>query len=259
MDRFSTLMAGLAAPTEFYFVRHGESEGNTEGRMQGHLDRHLTDRGRRQAEETGDWFAEMEIEIGTVVSSPLLRAIETARIISDRAGYPEPREIESARELDTGVFTNLSIREIKEAYPAEYRRFIIDSWEAVPEAESVSSLSERALETWGAMAAIANGSGGGAVLTVTHGGMMQWIVKTSFGATPDHPVPWMPLVLASNCSVFQFSARPIQGIDSDGGERHWYYGQWSLMNHTPTEDARTIAGGRDQFHTDDAPERSQVR
>lgn len=259
MNVFSDSMTGLLAPTEFYFVRHGESEGNVEGRMQGRLDRNLTDRGRRQAEATGDWFAEMEIEIGAVLSSPLLRAIETARIICDRAAYPDPQEIESARELDTGVFTNLSVPEIRERYPAVFARFVVGSWEVVPEAESVSSLTTRALETWNTMAAIANGSHGGAVLTVTHGGMMQWIVKTSFGITPDSPAPWMPLVLASNCSVFRFSARPVHGKDVDGTDRRGYYGQWSLMNHTPTEDARSIAQGREQFHTDETPERSQVR
>lgn len=259
MNVFSDIMTGLVAPTEFYFLRHGESEGNVEGRMQGHLDRHLTERGRRQAEVTGDWFSEMGIEIGAVLSSPLLRALETARIVSERAGYPEPQEIESARELDTGLFTNLSMSEIKEKYPVEFAKFVIGSWEVVPDAESATSLTSRALETWQSMAAIANGSRGGAVLTVTHGGMMQWIVKTSFGVSPDSPAPWMPLVLASNCSIFRFSARPIGGDGSGDADQRWYYGQWSLMNHTPAEEARTIAQTREQFHTDETPEQSQVR
>lgn len=250
MSRFSEIMTELRAPTEFYFVRHGESEGNAEGRMQGHLDRHLTELGRRQAEDTGTWFAESGIEIETVLSSPLLRAIETAKTICRHAGYPEPQEMESARELDTGRFTNLSIQEIKEKYPTEYARFVVGGWEAVPEAENVASLTERALETWSNMATLANQSGGGAILTVTHGGMMQWIVKTSFGATAEEPVPWMPLVLASNCSVFRFNARPVRSNDDAGTELRWYYGQWSLMNHIPAEDSSIAAQAREQFHTD---------
>lgn len=258
MNRFSEIMTELASPTEFYFVRHGESEGNLEGRMQGHLDRHLTELGRRQALTTGEWFAESKIKVGTVLSSPLLRALETARIIADRAKYAAPKTIESAKELDTGLFTNLSVSEIRDRYPAEYARFIVGSWEAVPEAESIASLIARALGTWRVMADHADESGG-AVLTVTHGGMMQWIIKTSFGATTEDQVPWMPLVLASNCSVFRFDARPVRSNDADGNELRWYYGQWSLMNHTPAEESSAPARAREQFHTDRSHETSQIR
>ncbi len=252
---FSKIMTGLAAQTDFYFLRHGESQGNIEGRMQGHEDRDLTDLGRRQARYIGEWFEKSEIRIGSVLSSPLRRALETARIVSEGASYPPPQAIDSAKELDTGLFTGLSFREIKERYPDEYARFLVGSWEAVPKAERITSLIGRALETWRAMAEIANAQNGGAILTVTHGGMIQWIVKSSFGATIDQPVPWMPLVLASNCSIFHFRARPV--LDIDGG--HWYYGQWSLMNHTPGYDSSDAAQMREQFYTDASKEESQVR
>ena len=259
MTRFSEIMTDLAAPTEFYFVRHGESEGNIEGRMQGHLDRPLTELGRSQARSTGEWFAKNEIEFSVVFSSPLLRALETARIISKNGGYPEPRTLDVAKELNTGRFTDLSISEIRERYPVEYAEFIVGSWESVPEAESVDSLTARALETWRTTADAANEHGGGTILTVTHGGMMQWIVKTSFGATTDDPPPWMPLVLASNCAVFHFIARPVKSTDRNGNDLRWYYGQWSMLNFTPAEESSAPARAREQFHTDDRHEASRVR
>jgi broad specificity phosphatase PhoE len=250
MKEFSEILTHLQYPARFFFLRHGESEGNVEGRMQGHLDRALTDLGRQQAETTGRWFAEHAIEIGTVLSSPLSRAMDTATIVAREAGYPAPSPIDSAKELDTGKFTDMSIAEIRSQYPDEYAEFIVGSWASVPDAESVSSLTMRALQTWSSVVDIANASGGGGILTVTHGGMMQWIVKSSFGATPDQPVPWMPLVLASNCAVFQFQARPVRSTDRDGRPLRWYYGQWSMMNVTPGDSSAVFSAMREQFHTE---------
>ena len=259
MTRFSEIMTTLSAPTEFYFVRHGESEGNIEGRMQGHLDRPLTTLGRSQARSTGEWFAQHAIEFSVVFSSPLQRALETARIIARSGGYPDPRTLDSAKELNTGRFTDLSIPEIRERYPVEYAEFIVGSWESVPEAERAGSLTTRALETWKTVADTANEHGGGTFLTVTHGGMMQWIVKASFGASPDEPPPWMPLVLASNCAVFHFIARPVKSVDRNGNDLRWYYGQWSMLNFTPAEESSAPARAREQFHTHDRQETNPVR
>nr|MDA3950839.1 hypothetical protein [Spirochaeta sp.] len=87
------------------------------------------------------------------------------------------------------------------------------------------------------------------VLTVTHGGLLQWILQVSFGATVAAPVPWMPLILASNCSVFAFTTRPVRSADRTGKPLRWYYGQWSLMNFTPAEESSPGAVAREQFHT----------
>jgi hypothetical protein len=59
----------------------------------------------------------------------------------------------------------------------------------------------------------------------------------------------MPLVLASNCAIFEFGARPVTGIDAEGASVSWYYGQWSRVNETPVPE--TAPGGlpREQFHT----------
>jgi hypothetical protein len=86
-------------------------------------------------------------------------------------------------------------------------------------------------------------------MTITHGGMLQWIFKTSFGATPDEAHPWMPLVLASNCSVFEFTARPVESTDRTGAATRWYYGQWSRVNFAPADESSPGSVAREQFHT----------
>ena len=82
MRSFHDIMTGLAGPTTFYFVRHGESEGNVAGKMQGHLDHPLTDLGRDQARATGEWFAAADVAVQRVFASPLKRAFETAAILA---------------------------------------------------------------------------------------------------------------------------------------------------------------------------------
>lgn len=266
MKHFHEIMTGLRSPTVFYFVRHGESEGNATGTMQGHSDHVLTDRGRRQARATGRWFADEGIAVDRVFSSPLSRAMETARIIAESAEYADPLPLESAKELDTGMFTGLSLEEIAERYPEDYAEFIVGSWEAVRDAESVASLTGRALATWAAVAEAADAvardrssrsdSSGTAeetspirIMVVTHGGMLQWIFKTSFGAVPDAPVPWMPLMLATNCAVSEFSARPVSSVAKTGAALSWYYGQWSRLNATPADASSAGSRAAEQFHT----------
>ncbi|MFW5695764.1 MAG: histidine phosphatase family protein, partial [Alkalispirochaeta sp.] len=259
MNSFHQIMTELTVPATFYFVRHGESAGNVEGKMQGHRDHPLTELGRRQALDTGHWFADTGVHVDRVFSSPLARAAETAEILADTANFPRPEPLPVAMELHTGLFTGLSFPEIQEQFPTEYAEFIVGSWEAVPEAESVRSLTSRALETWSEVVSAANALGArgetngtarrASVMTVTHGGMLQWIFKTSFGATPDEAHPWMPLVLASNCSIFEFTARPVASTDRHGSPTRWYYGQWSRVNFAPADPSSPGSVAREQFHT----------
>ena len=70
----------------FYFLRHGQSTWNREGRVQGRRDVPLSEEGRAQAERARALLA--GTRIGTVVASPLARALETARIVNGTLGRP---------------------------------------------------------------------------------------------------------------------------------------------------------------------------
>ena len=66
-------------------VRHGESAGNVGGVMSSKVDTHpLTPKGERQARIIASELAKLRVD--RVVSSPLLRARQTAGIISDGLG-----------------------------------------------------------------------------------------------------------------------------------------------------------------------------
>lgn len=62
-----------------YFVRHGQSEGNISDVFQS-LDSPLTDNGKRQTEIIANRVA--KLSFGTLLSSPLTRAKETAEVIA---------------------------------------------------------------------------------------------------------------------------------------------------------------------------------
>ena len=64
-----------------YVVRHGETIWNKEHKVQGITDIPLTDKGREEAKELQPLIKSLDIDI--VISSPLIRARETAKILVD--------------------------------------------------------------------------------------------------------------------------------------------------------------------------------
>jgi probable phosphoglycerate mutase len=80
-----------------YFVRHGQTVWNVENKICGATDIPLTPHGHEQAVETGKKILEEKIRADEILYSPLIRAAETARHISEITGIPvrvEPRLIE---------------------------------------------------------------------------------------------------------------------------------------------------------------------
>ena len=71
-----------------YFVRHGQTFWNVENKICGATDIALTELGHAQAVETGKAILDAGIAFDEIVSSPLVRASETARHISEMTGVP---------------------------------------------------------------------------------------------------------------------------------------------------------------------------
>ena len=80
-----------------YFIRHGESQWNVEDKICGATDVPLTEKGHEQAIITGKKFLELGYRADEILCSPLIRAADTARHISEITGIPvrfEPRLVE---------------------------------------------------------------------------------------------------------------------------------------------------------------------
>jgi broad specificity phosphatase PhoE len=95
---------------EVVLVRHGETEWSRDLRHTGRTDVPLTEEGERQARAVGEALRGREFAV--VLSSPLRRALETARL----AGF-EPRVREELAEWDYGDFEGIKTAEIREEIP----------------------------------------------------------------------------------------------------------------------------------------------
>lgn len=164
--------------TTIYLARHGESDWNAANRFQGHSDRPLTDLGRQQAQALGELVAAENVE--AIYSSPLKRALETARIVAVRSGL-EVVEDEDLREVDTGSWSGLSRAEVQERFPEGFDRWTSGGagWE---DGESYEEMAERVLA---AVNRIAAAHPGGRVLIVSHGGPIRAIQGAANGMDID--------------------------------------------------------------------------
>ncbi len=95
---------------EVVLVRHGETEWSRDGRHTGRTDVPLTERGEEQARAVGSALRGQSFAL--VLSSPLQRALETARL----AGFsPEIRD--ELAEWDYGEYEGRATPEIREEVP----------------------------------------------------------------------------------------------------------------------------------------------
>jgi uncharacterized phosphatase len=67
-----------------YFIRHGLSQGNIDGVWSGTIDTPLSPLGKKQAKEAGQKAKGLRIDY--IISSPLSRAHDTAKIVAKEIG-----------------------------------------------------------------------------------------------------------------------------------------------------------------------------
>lgn len=96
-----------------FIARHGQNEDNVNGILNGHRDLPLTNIGRQQARDLGTGIQDAGIRIDHVLTSPLIRAVETARIASSVLGLTtEPTILDDLIERNFGIMTGLPHSEI---------------------------------------------------------------------------------------------------------------------------------------------------
>ena len=97
---------------DLWLVRHGDTDWARSGRHTGRTDVPLTDLGRDQGAALADALAGHPFSL--VLSSPLVRAAETARL----AGFSERMRIDpDLAEWDYGAFEGLTSEEIGQQHP----------------------------------------------------------------------------------------------------------------------------------------------
>ncbi len=111
------------------FIRHGEIRQHSEKIFLGQTDVPLSERGKKQAENTAEELIKQKVSVNRIYTSDLSRAFQTAEIIMKHLnrihGYRlEPSVIKEPklREMCLGEWDGQLIREIKENYPEEYQK-----------------------------------------------------------------------------------------------------------------------------------------
>lgn len=89
-----------------YFTRHGQTIWNVENKICGATDIELTELGHHQAMELGKYIKKQGIVIDEILYSPLSRAAETARHISEVTGVPMREEVR-LKEQNFGKYESL--------------------------------------------------------------------------------------------------------------------------------------------------------
>lgn len=130
-----------------YLVRHGESEANLSKRYSGITDVDLSMSGKDQAVKAG--INLKMAEISNIFSSPLKRAFDTAKIISNETSIDKNNIIveNCLIEVNFGIFENMTWEEMQDAHKEETEKWIKEKHRyKFPQGESYEDIIRRISE-----------------------------------------------------------------------------------------------------------------
>ncbi len=198
-------------------ARHGESSGNvawqtaeTKGLDRADIslrdpDVPLSALGRRQATALGRRLAALprDDRPTAVLSSPYVRAAETARIACAEIGAPDIRYDERLRDRETGALFPLTARGIEKHFPEEYerKRHLGKFYYRPPGGESWADV---ALRLRSVLADIERDHPGGRVLVIAHDALVvltRYIVEE----LSEQEVLEIERTLVENASITQWA------------------------------------------------------
>ncbi|HYF91258.1 MAG TPA: histidine phosphatase family protein [Symbiobacteriaceae bacterium] len=162
--------------------RHGESTADLDPCcIEGSADFPLTDRGRRQAAALGAWVA-ARYRVSQILTSPLLRARQTAEAVAAATGVPFRLEQRLA-ERSTGRLAGLLPEEADRLFPTEHP---LPMHHRPPGGESYLDLYRRVAELW-SLLSWDQRLDGQTLLLLTHGGAGQAFMRAALGLPPGSP------------------------------------------------------------------------
>lgn len=197
-------------------VRHGRTRANVEQRWQGQRDWDLDELGYIQAQALAEYYGQW----GTVFSSPLLRANNTANHIASGI----PTVIEDLQELNMGKWEDLTSDEIDAQFPGVLESIYRDGND-LPRGETGETWAELTARFRSALESVPVASGEPTVI-VAHGGAIRAYIS-SLTATKDTHAESLYTVANTSVShvaltargpmILDYSVAPhIEGLDVHG-------------------------------------------
>jgi broad specificity phosphatase PhoE len=203
-------------PIQITLLRHGESVGNAESRWQGQADFPLTDTGRKQAEALSERWLKEGVNFDLIISSPLLRARETAEIIAQKLHLKvefDPLWL----ERDNGAFSGLTVHEVRQnhqraSFTTPYDPVGVDGegdWKLFLRAgQALQNLLKREADRY---------------LIVSHGGLLNQFMHAVVGIAPQANNAGTRFRFGNTAfaQLFYFPHQHRWAIDKLNDHAHW--------------------------------------
>lgn len=156
--------------TKIFFVRHGQTKANKEGLIFGQWDLSLNKEGVKQAKQTAQKLTSPPT-FDYIISSPLKRAKQTAKIISKKLKLKKIIIDKNLIEKSEGNWQKKNYWEIRKLDPLNYKRWLIDPIRKKPPGgESILELNKRVKKF---QRKILNKYNGKNIIVVTHSGPIK--------------------------------------------------------------------------------------
>jgi broad specificity phosphatase PhoE len=194
-----------------FLVRHGQTALNAGGVLRGRLDPPLDATGRQEATAVADAIGQSGIDL--VVASPLLRAVNTAEPIAERAGVAVETDV---RLLDRDYGS----------WAGKPKEELIARWGSLDAAPDVEPAAEVFARSMDALLDVASRLRSGAAVLVTHDAVLQLLLP----ALDPRLEQDEPIAQATGCfnvveaqgdgwRVTQLNMSPVVPADGNGSER----------------------------------------
>lgn len=177
-----------------YLVRHGRTALNAAGVLRGRLDEPLDEVGRREAAALADLFADVALRV--IVSSPLARALDTARNIAGRH-RAAVHTLQDFIDRDYGPWSGKTQESVERRY---------GSVDGAP-ANEIEDNEAFCRRVTGALSSLIRSGAQGHVMIVAHDAVNRALIRHHCPALSDIPQPtgcWNLLVFgepSAGCSV----------------------------------------------------------
>ena len=177
------------------FTRHGETDWNVQKRIQGSTDTDLNENGRMQAVRLARQLETNRIRPERIFTSPLKRACQTARIVSEKLNT-ECIVRDGLEEINFGLWEGLTWTQVDEQYPEEFTAWYENRrYQKTPMGESYQDLLDRLLPSLRSLVeeeaeAVGSGSSSHSIVLVTHSAvimsLMAYLNNTPFNQMVSH-------------------------------------------------------------------------
>ncbi len=165
--------------TRMFLVRHGATGATQEDRFSGSSGADLSEQGRWQASRLGERLSQQNI--AAVYSSPLSRALDTARIIAGSCRV-EPVTRDGLREIGHGHWEGRKREEVERQFASEYASWEADPFTFAPEGgESGVAVLARALPV---IREIVTAHPGGQLVVVSHKATLRLVLSSLLAFDP---------------------------------------------------------------------------